>query len=151
MEFPKKIPTAQVGSLWQEFKAFAFKGNMIDLAVAVVIGAAFGKVIDALVKNVIMPLLSYVAPSADSYRDWHIGKVEIGVFVGEVINFLIIAAAIFVVVVKVMGTIQRRTAPPPAGPTTKECPLCLSVIPLKARKCSACTADLPGEVAAPAV
>jgi large conductance mechanosensitive channel len=130
--------------LWQEFKTFAFKGNMIDLAVAVVIGAAFGAVIASLVKNIIMPALSYMTPGEASYRTWQIGRVEIGAFIAEVINFLIIAAAIFLVVVKLLGSVLKRAqpAPPPAGPTTKECPFCLSVIPLKARRCAHCIADL---------
>ena len=65
--------------LWQEFKAFALKGNMIDLAVAVIIGAAFGSVINSLVKNILMPVLSYLLPSPEGYRGWHIGRIEIGV------------------------------------------------------------------------
>lgn len=128
---------------WQEFKAFAFKGNMIDLAVAVVIGAAFGGVVNSLVKNIIMPLLSYAIPTEGGYRAWHIGKVEVGVFLGEIVNFLIIAAAVFLIIVKILGTLIKKAAPPPVKePTTKECPMCLSVIPIKARKCGHCTADL---------
>jgi large conductance mechanosensitive channel len=130
--------------IWQEFKTFAFKGNMIDLAVAVIIGGAFGGVVNALVKNIIMPLLSYFTPQADSYRAWQIGKVEIGIFLGEVVNFLIIAAAVFFIIVKVLGTLIKKATPPPAPaePMTKECPLCLSAIPIKARKCGHCTSDL---------
>jgi large conductance mechanosensitive channel len=129
--------------LVQEFKAFAFKGNMIDLAVAVVIGTAFGAVISSLVKNVIMPALSYVMPAQDSYTAWKIGRIEIGVFLGEVINFLVIALAVFLCIVQVLGMIKRMTSPPePSEPTTKECPLCLSVIPFKAVRCAHCTAEL---------
>jgi large conductance mechanosensitive channel len=130
--------------LWDEFKAFAFKGNMIDLAVAVVIGAAFGAVISSLVKNVIMPALSYVQPQQAGYTAWKIGRIEIGIFIGEVINFIVIALAVFLCIVKVMGMIQKLTAPPaPSEPVTKECPYCLSVIPIKATKCAHCTSDLP--------
>ena len=129
--------------LWQEFKAFAFKGNMIDLAVAVVIGGAFGAVISSLVKNVIMPALSYVLPEQAGYTAWKIGRIEIGIFMGEVINFLVIAVAVFLCIVQVLGMIQKLTTPPaPSEPVTKECPYCLSVIPIKARKCAHCTADL---------
>lgn len=129
--------------LLQEFKAFAFKGNMIELAVAVVIGTAFGAVISSLVKNVIMPALSYVMPAQAGYTAWKIGRIEIGVFIGEVINFLVIAVAIFLCIVQVLGMIKRMTSgPEPTAPVTKECPLCLSVIPQKAVRCAHCTADL---------
>ncbi|NBT58946.1 large conductance mechanosensitive channel protein MscL [bacterium] len=84
-----------------EFKAFAFKGNMVELAVAVVIGGAFGKVIDSLVKSVLMPLVSYLVPSSGGdYRTWTLGRIEIGAFLGEFINFLLIALAVFLAVVK---------------------------------------------------
>ena len=134
----------RLNQIWQEFKGFAFKGNVLDLAIAVVIGTAFGNVVNALVKNVIMPLISYVAPAAETYRGWTIGRIEVGIFIGEVINFLLVAAAVFFVVVKVIKSlIQRASAPPaPGQPTTKECPFCLSVIHVNARKCPMCTADL---------
>jgi large conductance mechanosensitive channel len=134
-----------MNSLWQEFKAFVFKGNIIDLAVAVVIGTAFGAVVSSLVKNVIMPTLSYVTPSEEAYRNWRIGRVEIGVFLGELINFLIIASAVFLVIVKMLGTIMKKAMPAPAAaePITRECPYCLSMIPIKARKCAHCTSDVP--------
>jgi large conductance mechanosensitive channel len=127
--------------IWDEFKAFAFKGNMIDLAIAVVVGTAFGKVIDSLVKNVLMPTISYLVPNEGGYTKWHLDRIEIGAFLGELVNFLIIALAVFLVLVKVIGSIAKKSAPPP-GPPTKECPLCLSTIPFAARKCAHCTADL---------
>jgi len=131
-------------SLWQEFKNFAFKGNMIDLAVAFVLGAAFGKVVESLVKNVFMPLISYVTPNV-KYDDWYLGKIAIGSFIAEIINFLVVALAIFVFVVKLIGTLTRLRAreEAPAAPTTKECPLCLSAIPIKAKRCAHCASDLP--------
>src|SRR5512143_1040784 len=98
--------------LWNQFKAFALKGNMIDLAVAVVIGAAFGAVINSLVKNVIMPVLSYVIPNKGGYLAWAIGRVEIGAFLGELVNFLIIALAIFLFVVKVIGALMKKLTVP---------------------------------------
>src|SRR5262245_18507911 len=124
--------------LWNEFRTFAFKGNLIDLAVAVVIGVAFGAVITSLVKNIIMPALSYVAPGEGSYRAWQLGRSEIGAFLAEVVNFLLISAAVFLVVVKVLRSLLKRARPVPAvaEPVTKECPLCLSVIPLKAVRCA---------------
>jgi large conductance mechanosensitive channel len=133
-------------NLWQEFKSFAFKGNMIELAMAVVIGTAFNNVVNGLVRHIIMPALSYVLPAEQSYRTWQLGKIEVGEFLSQVLNFLIIAWAVFLVIKKLLGNVIRTTAlPAPQQPTTKECPLCLSVIPLKARKCGHCTADLAVE------
>ncbi|MBX6315044.1 MAG: large conductance mechanosensitive channel protein MscL [Isosphaeraceae bacterium] len=136
--------------LLKEFKAFALKGSLIDLSVAVVIGKAFNDLVNSLVNNILMPLLSYVAPGQASYRSWHLGQLKVGLFLGDVINFLIIAWAMFVLIVKVLGMIQKVAKPYlPDEPTTKECPFCLSVIPIKARKCSHCTADLPAEAGTP--
>ena len=137
-----------MNQLWSEFKTFAFKGSMIDLAVGVVIGAAFGSVVKSLVDNIIMPLVSYVTPGMN-YTDWHLGRILIGKFIGDIISFLIIAIAVFMVIVKIMGYLMKRAVPSPVPgePTTKECPMCLSTIPLKARKCGHCTADLePGRI-----
>jgi large conductance mechanosensitive channel len=128
----------------QEFKAFALKGNMIELAVAVVIGKAFGDVITSIVKNVITPLIGYVTPNT-KFADWHIGRVMIGNVLDDLISFLLIALAVFIVIVKIVGALVKKATPPPAAnePVTKECPLCLSTIPIKALKCAHCTADLP--------
>jgi large conductance mechanosensitive channel len=124
---------------------------MIDLAVAVIIGAAFGQVISSLANDVIMRAISYLIPANASYTDWTIGSKEkgilVGKFLGALVNFLIVALAVFVVVVKLMGAVLKRAAPPaPSEPTQKECPFCLSNIPIKARKCAHCTADLPGDL-----
>jgi large conductance mechanosensitive channel len=131
-------------SFWQEFKAFAMKGNMLDLAVAVVIGAAFGQIITSLVGDIIMPAISYITPQME-YTGWKLGTLKIGNFIGAVINFLIVAFAVFIVIVKLVGGMVKKvgSTPAPSEPTTKECPMCLSVIPLKAVKCAHCTADLP--------
>lgn len=126
--------------LWDEFKAFALKGNMIDLAVAVIIGGAFGAVVNSLVKNIIMPIITYLPGLPEGYRGWAIGRIEIGVFIGELVNFLIVAAAIFILVKKVLGALSRK--PAPADPTTKECPFCISTIPIKATRCGHCTSEL---------
>jgi len=132
-------------SLWQDFKSFAFKGNMIDLAVAVVIGAASTAVIKSMVENIIMPVLSYVAPTGGGYKAWHLGELKIGLFLSDLLNFLAMALAAFLLIVKLMGSIKKAAlAPAPGDPETKECPLCLSVIPFRAKKCAHCTADLPG-------
>ena len=133
-------------SFWKDFKAFAFKGNMIDLAVAVVLGGAFGEVVNSLAKNILMPMVSYVLPGSGGYRTWHIGRVEVGAFLAELLNFLVIAGAMYLVIVRVLGSVQKVISPAePSEPTTKECPLCLSVIPFKARRCAHCTADLPAD------
>jgi large conductance mechanosensitive channel len=103
-----------VRSFAQEFKAFALKGNMIDLAIGVVIGTAFGKVITSLVDNVIMPLISYVTPAHD-FSEWKLGKVKIGLLMNDMLSFLLIAIAIFIVVVKLVGWLtKKREEPPPA-------------------------------------
>lgn len=128
--------------LWRQFKAFALKGNVTDLAIAVVIGTAFSGVVNSLVKDVVMPLLSYIIPSKGGYKTWHVGRIQIGTFLGEVLNFLLIAGVLFVVVVKIMGTLERVILPHPDEPATKVCPFCLSVIAYKATKCAQCTADL---------
>jgi large conductance mechanosensitive channel len=129
-------------NLWQEFKEFAFKGSMIDLAIAVVIGKAFGDVVNSLVTNIIMPLLAYALPGKGGYRDWKIGDVEYGAFFGQLVSFFVIALVIWIVMVKLLNAIRRVTGPAPEAPATRECPLCCSVIPTRARKCGHCTADL---------
>ena len=134
--------------VWQEFKQFAFKGNMIDLAVGVIIGAAFGRVVSSLVDHVFMPLLAAAGAGGKGYEKWSVwlngSEIKYGQFIGSVVNFLIVAAVIFLIIVKILGSVMKRVAPPAASePTQKECPLCLSNIPIKARKCSYCTADLP--------
>jgi large conductance mechanosensitive channel len=146
------LVTGKTGSLWSEFKNFAFKGNMIDLAVAVVLGAAFAQVIDSIVKGIIMPLISYVdLGKGGGYEGWHIGRLQIGRVLAELLNFTLVALAVFLVIVKVIGAlVKRASAPPAAGePTTKECPYCLMTIPLKATRCGHCTSQLP-ETALPA-
>ncbi|HEV2970947.1 MAG TPA: large conductance mechanosensitive channel protein MscL [Pirellulales bacterium] len=127
--------------LWDEFKAFAFKGNMIDLALAVVIGGAFGGVVNSLVKDIIMPIVGHIVPNEAGYLGWKVWGIKIGSFLGELVNFLIIAAAVFLVIVKLVGSVVKKPEPP-SGPPMKECPMCCSNIPVKARKCAHCTADL---------
>ncbi len=226
-------------NLWAEFKAFAFQGNMIELAVAVVIGAAFSNVIHAMVTDIINPSIAHVVQSVRAVKDettavaaqvtakvglvaathpstnpasrpttaavvaggtpttpavvvpatmptdptvaalvaalkqagvgqappppppappapeavkavsfdWQIAGYPIGHFIGELINFVIIAFAIFILIVKLLGGMVKRVGgtPKPGEPTTKECPECLSIIPIKARRCSHCTAVLPDD------
>jgi large conductance mechanosensitive channel len=119
-------PTKSAFSLLTEFKNFALKGNVIDLAVGVIIGAAFGNVISSLVKNVIMPLVNLVVPGSGSYEDWVFviaGKdIPVGKFVADLVNFLVVAFALFIFIVKFLGWVTRakkaEAAAPP--PLTKE-------------------------------
>lgn len=113
--------TKKAISIVDEFKAFAFKGNVVDLAVGVIIGAAFGKIVDSLVKSVIMPFIGSILPGEQGYLGWKFvinGKdIPYGIFIGEVVNFLIVALALFVFIVKFLGWIMKTkeeasTAPP---------------------------------------
>jgi large conductance mechanosensitive channel len=115
-------PTKSAFTLLEEFKNFAFKGNVIDLAVGVIIGAAFGKIVDSLVKQIIMPLIAVITPGKQTYVEWKAvvnGKeVPYGIFLGDVVNFLIIALVLFIFIVKFLGWImkskkQEAAAPPP--------------------------------------
>ncbi len=104
-------PTKHAASLLEEFKAFAFKGNVIDLAIGVIIGGAFGKIVDSLVRNLIMPLISTILPGEKGYLGWSwaVRGVEIpyGLFLGEVVNFLIVALALFLFIKKFLGWVMR--------------------------------------------
>jgi len=105
-------PTKKAFSLFDEFKAFAFKGNVIDLSVGVIIGAAFGKIVDSLVKHIIMPSLAMVLPGEQGYLGWKVvvGAKEIpyGLFLGELVNFVIVALALFLIMVKLLGFLLRE-------------------------------------------
>jgi large conductance mechanosensitive channel len=104
-------PAKKAFTLVDEFKNFALKGNVIDMAVGVVVGAAFGKIIDSLVKHIIMPVVSLLLPGQQGYLNWKlvVGAKEVpyGLFIGEVVNFLIIAAVMFIFIVKFLGWITR--------------------------------------------
>lgn len=130
-------------SLKDEFKAFVLKGNVIDLAVAVVVGGAFGKIVTAFVDGIVMPLVTYVLPANIRWEEWTFGKFRVGAVLGATVNFLIISLVIFLVLVKLMEKVTKRKGePPPAEPTTKECPACLEQVPLKATRCKHCTSQL---------
>ncbi len=115
-------PAKRVFSLVDEFKQFALKGNVIDLAVGVIIGGAFGKIVASLVENIIMPLIALVVPGPEGYKDYGVlinGKfIPTGIFLGDVVNFIIIALALFLFIVKFLGFVMRAkkvevVAPPP--------------------------------------
>lgn len=147
----------------KEFREFVMRGNVLDLAVAVIIGAAFGKIVSSLVGDVLMPPIgrlvgkldfsSIVIPLAKpegveitkltlkTATDLGLPVIKIGLFINNVIDFLIVAFVIFLVI-KLVNRLQRKKAAPPAEPTTKECPFCFSTISLKAIKCPNCTSQL---------
>jgi large conductance mechanosensitive channel len=126
-------------ALWADFKSFALKGNVVDLAVAVVIGGAFGKIVSALVADIIMPLVGLVTPNQE-WRTWQTPalKLKVGDLMGAVVDFFIVAMVLFLVVVKLGG--RFRKAP---DPTTKACTECQEQIPLTARRCKACAQPQP--------
>ena len=132
------------------FRTFIFRGNVLDLAVAVVMGGAFGAVVTALVKDLITPLIAAIVGKPDfSAIQFTINgsKFLIGDFLNALVAFLLVGAAIyFVVIVPVnalMARMSRGEAPPP-DPTTKKCPECLSDVPIAARRCAFCTSALTG-------
>ncbi len=147
-------------SIVSEFKEFAMKGNVVDLAVGVVIGGAFGKIVDSLVKDVVMPMVGrllggvdfkhlYINLGSQAFETMEAAEkagaplVKYGIFINTVVDFLIIAFAIFMAI-KVMNRLKRAEegAPGPAEPATRDCPHCLSTIPLKATRCPQCTSQL---------
>ena len=126
----------------KEFKEFAMRGNVLDLAVAVIIGGAFGKIIASLVNDVLMPLIGLVLGGINfSELAFTVGEavVKWGAFVQSILDFVIVAFVIFMIV-RAMNRMQKPA--PVAAPTTKECPHCFSTIPLKATRCPNCTSEL---------
>jgi len=148
----------------QDFKAFVLRGNVIDMAVGIIIGVAFGAVISSLVKDVIMPPIGlalgnvdfsnlYVllkegattpGPYASLAAAQQAGAVTLnyGVFINAIINLLIIAAAVFFLIVRPIAKLQARKKMEAPAPTTKECPYCFTAIPIKASRCPNCTSAL---------
>lgn len=111
----------QMRSIFEEFRNFAFKGNVVDMAVGVIIGAAFGKIVDSLVKNILMPTIGLLTPGDQGYIGWKvvIGAKEIpyGLFLGEIVNFLIVAFALYLFMVKFMGFLLKQKSQTAAAPT----------------------------------
>jgi large conductance mechanosensitive channel len=141
--------------MWKEFKEFIARGNVIDLAVAVVIGVAFGRIVTTLVDSVIMPPIGMALGKADfsslfidlsGQRPLSIADakakglpvIAYGALINDIINFLIVGLVVFLVV----KAVNRLRAAPPPPPNTKDCPLCLTAIPLDAKRCAACCADI---------
>ena len=143
-------------SFFNEFKAFAVRGNVVDMAVGIIIGAAFGKIIDSLVKDVVMPPIGRLLGGVDfkqlylnlgdkSFETLEAAEkagaplIKYGAFINTLVDFTIIAFVIFIMVRMIN---KLKAQPQPADPTTKECPHCLSTIPLKATRCAHCTSEL---------
>ena len=131
--------------MFKEFKEFVMRGNVLDMAVGVIIGGAFGKIVGSLVNDILMPLVGSAMGGVNfSELSSNVGAAVIkwGVFVQSIIDFLIIAFVIFVIV-KAANSLKRQPAPASAAePTTKECPRCFSIISIKATRCPNCTSDL---------
>ena len=133
-------------SLADEFRAFILRGNVLDLAVAVIIGAAFGAVVTSLVENILTPLIAAIFGKPDfSNLSFTINNSQImyGAFLNAVIAFLLVAAAVFFFVIKPFNMVmERRQKQTESDPTTRACPYCLTVVPVAATRCPACTSDL---------
>jgi len=148
--------------MFKEFKEFAMRGNVVDMAVGIIIGAAFGTIINSFVADIIMPPIGLILGNVDFSGMFILlkeGKVagpyetiaaakaagavtlNYGVFINTVISFLIIAFSVFIVIRNV-NRLKRKEEAPPAVPATKECPYCMSVIPIKAVRCPQCTSEL---------
>ena len=144
--------------MFGEFKKFALRGNVLDLAVGVIIGAAFGKIVNSLVNDVIMPPIGLLTGNVDftnkfvilrgaqyfdtlkAAKDAGVPTLNYGIFINTIIEFLIVAFAVFLLIRQVN---RFQEAPAPAGPpTTKECSFCYSTIPIKADRCPNCTSEL---------
>ena len=142
--------------MMNDFKAFAFKGNVVDLAVGVIIGAAFGKIVTSIVENLIMPIVSFAIPNGNWREGGLVLRPEVkdaagkvlspsivihwGAFLGSVVDFFIIALVLFLIVSKLVKAVEGRFAKKDA--VTKECPACLESIAIKAKRCKYCTTDL---------
>ncbi|MFA7206977.1 MAG: large conductance mechanosensitive channel protein MscL [Saccharofermentanales bacterium] len=152
--------------MWKEFKAFAFKGNVIDLAVGVIIGGAFGKIVSSIVNDLIMPLVGLLTGGANFTNMFvplkeipagttvttleeavaaNIPTLNYGLFITQVIDFLIIALVIFLMIKAISGTkakMAKKEEAPAAAPTTKVCPFCKTAVDITATRCPACTSNL---------
>jgi large conductance mechanosensitive channel len=146
----------------KEFREFAVKGNVVDMAVGIIIGAAFGSIVKSLVSDIIMPPIGLLLGNVDFSNLFAVLKagtpagpyaaladaqtagavtINYGLFINTVISFLIVAFAVFLLI-KSINKMKRQEEEAPAAPTTKECPYCLSTIPLKAKRCPHCTSEV---------
>ncbi len=158
MKSPAPLMRMGGAPVLKEFKEFAVKGNVLDMAIGIILGVAFGKIVTSMVEDIIMPPLGLLLGKVDftnlfvSLTGRHFDTlaaakaagaptVNYGLFVNNVLNFLIVAFAIFLLIRQV-NRFRRQEVAPPAETPTRECPYCLSAIPLKAVRCAHCTADL---------
>jgi len=135
----------------KEFKEFAMRGNVVDMAVGIIIGAAFGKIVSSLVKDIIMPPIGMLLGKVDfsnlavtlqeKTAEAEAVTIKYGVFINSVLDFIIVAFAIFLVV-KQINRFKKKEEEPPAEPDEKECPRCCSTISIKATRCPNCTSEL---------
>jgi large conductance mechanosensitive channel len=149
----------------KEFKEFAMRGNVVDMAVGIIIGAAFGAIVSSLVADVIMPPIGLLLGKVDFANLFLVLKqgatpgpygslagakqagavtLNFGLFINTIITFLIVAFAVFLVI-RAINRLKRKTEAPAVVPTTKECPYCFSVIPIKATRCPSCTSQVKAE------
>ena len=129
----------------KEFRDFAMRGNVMDLAIAVIIGGAFGKIIASLVKDVLMPLIGLLLGGlsfAELQYQYNDAVIAYGLFIQSIVDFIIIAFVIFLLVRSMNNAKKKEPAPAPAEPTTKECPHCFTTISIKATRCPNCTSQL---------
>ncbi len=143
----------------KEFKEFAMRGNVVDMAVGIIIGAAFGAIVKSLVSDVVMPPIGLLLGGVDfsdifinlsggefaslaAAREAGAATINLGVFINTVLNFLIVAFAIFMVIRLINRLKRTEEAAPAPDPTTRDCPFCCSTIPIKATRCGHCTSEL---------
>jgi len=149
--------------MFKEFKEFAMRGNVVDMAVGIIIGAAFGTIVKSLVSDIIMPPIGLLLGGVDFSNLFAVLKegaevagpyasladaqaagavtINIGVFINTIISFLIVAFAVFLVI-KGLNAAKKKEEAPPAAPTTKDCPRCFSTIAIKATRCPHCTSEI---------
>ena len=140
----------------KEFKEFAMKGNVLDMAIGIIIGAAFGKIVTSFVSDILMPPLGKLLGNVDfsglfinlsgqdyptiaAAKEAGAATLNYGIFINTIIDFILVAFAVFLLVRQVN---KMKRQPPPADPTTKPCPFCISLIPIKASRCPNCTSEL---------
>jgi large conductance mechanosensitive channel len=148
----------------KDFKEFAIRGNVVDMAVGIIIGAAFGTIVNSLVSDIIMPPVGLLLGNVDFSSLFFVLKegtipgtytspaaakaagavtINYGVFLSTIISFLIVAFSVFLII-RNINNLRRQEEIQPSVPTTKECPYCLSVIPVKATRCAHCTSEIKG-------
>ncbi|MEA3309407.1 MAG: large conductance mechanosensitive channel protein MscL [Chloroflexota bacterium] len=145
--------------MWQEFKKFVMRGNVFDMAVGIIVGAAFGKIVSSLVNDVVMPPIGLLLGGVDftnlfldlsgkgyatlaAAQEAGAATINYGVFLNTVINFLIVAFVIFILVRQAQQLKKKEKPAPAAAPATKECPYCYTQIPIRATRCPHCTSEL---------